>query len=144
MTFGLLCTAGQEKFKSLTPMYYRDCAAALVVYDLSKPDTLETAQYWTQELREKEDPHVIILVGNKSDMVDNLDEVSKAGQAYADEMGLKYFVASAKTGDNVREIFTHLVSKLPVQESVAPSNDVNVVNVASQRSNSQQQSDCPC
>ena len=39
-------TAGQEKFRSLTPMYYRECAAALVVYDLSKPETLETAEYW--------------------------------------------------------------------------------------------------
>ncbi len=37
-------TAGQEKFRSLTPMYYRECAAALVVYDLTKPETLETAQ----------------------------------------------------------------------------------------------------
>ncbi len=39
-------TAGQEKFRSLTPMYYRECAAALVVYDLGKPETLETAEYW--------------------------------------------------------------------------------------------------
>merc|ERR1712065_49422 len=42
-------TAGQEKFRSLTPMYYRECAAALVVFDLSIGETLESAEYWVRE-----------------------------------------------------------------------------------------------
>jgi GTPase SAR1 family protein len=45
--------------------YYRECAAALVVYDLSKPETLETAQYWVKELQEKEHPYCVLLIGNK-------------------------------------------------------------------------------
>lgn len=29
-------TAGQEKYKSLAPMYYRGAAAAIVVYDITR------------------------------------------------------------------------------------------------------------
>jgi Ras-related protein Rab-5C len=82
-------TAGQEKFRSLTPMYYRECAAALVVYDLGKPETLETAEYWIKELKEKENPYCILLVGNKSDTVSNLAEATGAGRALADQMKLR-------------------------------------------------------
>ncbi len=109
-------TAGQEKFRSLTPMYYRECAAALIVYDLSKPETLETAEYWIRELREKENPYCILLVGNKSDMVADLTEAAAAGRQLAETEKLAFFAASAKTGEGVSDIFAHLVSKLPIEE----------------------------
>ena len=37
-------TAGQEKYRSLTPMYYKGAAAALIVYDVSSPNSLEGAR----------------------------------------------------------------------------------------------------
>ena len=36
-------TAGQGKYRSLTPMYYKGAAAALIVYDVSSPNSLEGA-----------------------------------------------------------------------------------------------------
>lgn len=154
-------TAGQEKFRSLTPMYYRECAAALVVYDLGKPETLETAEYWIKELREKENPYCILLVGNKSDTVANLGEATAAGRALADQAKLQYFVASAKSGEGVNDvsffalvlflfsrmflqIFSHLVSKLPIEErgaaGVAKPQTVSVAPAAPKT----QSSDCGC
>merc|ERR1712065_66409 len=136
-------TAGQEKFRSLTPMYYRECAAALVVYDLTKEDTLETAEYWIKELREKESPYSIILVGNKSDMVKDLGAATEGGRALAEQLGLQYYTASAKTGDGVSDIFQHLVSKLPIEEKTA--RNASTVNVASSSApRSSQSSDCNC
>merc|ERR1712227_95611 len=46
-------TAGQERFASLAPMYYRGAAAAIVVYDITVAESLQVAQKWVRELRQK-------------------------------------------------------------------------------------------
>ena len=63
-------TAGSERFKTINRIYYRDATAALVVYDITKKNTLfGEAEHWIKDLRENAPPHVIIaLVGNKSDL----------------------------------------------------------------------------
>ena len=124
-------------------MYYRECAAALVVYDLTKGETLETAEYWVRELREKESPYAIILVGNKSDMVKDLGEAAEAGRAFAESAGLPFFAASAKNGNGINEIFNHLTSKLPIEERSAKAATVTVQSV--QRGSGAASSDsCNC
>ena len=34
-------TAGQEKYRSVAPIYYRDAAAAICVFDVTNKDSLE-------------------------------------------------------------------------------------------------------
>ena len=63
-------TAGQERFKTLNRIYYRDCAAAIVVYDITKRNSLFTeALHYIKELKDLAPPGTIIgLAGNKSDL----------------------------------------------------------------------------
>jgi GTPase SAR1 family protein len=64
-------TAGQERYRSLAPMYYRGAAAAVVVFDVTNRDTFEGAKSWVKELQRRGDPNVVIaLAGNKADMRD--------------------------------------------------------------------------
>ena len=125
-------------------MYYRECAAALVVYDLSKGDTLETAEYWVRELREKESPYAIILVGNKSDMVKDLGAACEAGRAFAEAQQLPFFEASAKTGAGVNEIFEHLVSRLPIEEKSSKPAAATVQPGQQRAGASSSGNDCAC
>ena len=49
--------------------YCRGAVGSLVVYDISKRDSFESAGRWLKELRDRADPNVVImLVGNKSDL----------------------------------------------------------------------------
>jgi len=69
--FEIWDTAGQERFHSLAPMYYRNAAAAVVVYDITKSASLEKAKAWVKELQRQANPNIVIaLVGNKLDLVD--------------------------------------------------------------------------
>lgn len=43
-------TAGQERYASLAPLYYRGASAAIVVYDVTSKDTFAKAKHWIQEL----------------------------------------------------------------------------------------------
>ncbi|RWW50584.1 hypothetical protein BHE74_00043142, partial [Ensete ventricosum] len=46
--FEIWDTAGQERYASLAPLYYRGAAVAVVVYDITSPDTFKKAQYWVK------------------------------------------------------------------------------------------------
>ena len=72
MRLNLWDTAGQEKFRSLTRMYYQDAAAAVIVYDSTFRESFDTAARWIQDLREhcSTEGLVIALAANKCDLYD--------------------------------------------------------------------------
>jgi small GTP-binding protein len=65
-------TGGQERFRSMANLYYRDANAAIITYDISNERTFESVNYWVEELKYKcdQDKLVLFLAGNKSDMED--------------------------------------------------------------------------
>ncbi|XP_059457937.1 ras-related protein RABF1-like [Corylus avellana] len=46
--FEIWDTAGQERYAALAPLYYRGAAVAVVVYDITSPDSFTKAQYWVK------------------------------------------------------------------------------------------------
>jgi Ras-related protein Rab-5C len=105
-------TAGQERYRSLVPRYSLGAAAIIIVFDLTDPDTFTSAKDWFAEAKEHHPSGVIwFLVGNKLDMPITVD-VAKA-QEFAALEGLKYTQTSAKTGENVNELFIQVAKLLP-------------------------------
>mmetsp|Transcript_34728 Transcript_34728/g.87317 ORF Transcript_34728/g.87317 Transcript_34728/m.87317 type:complete len:112 (-) Transcript_34728:598-933(-) len=45
-------TAGQERFRSMVPMYYRGASAALLVYDVTEPESFESIKDWAKGMFE--------------------------------------------------------------------------------------------
>ena len=105
-------TAGQEKFKSLAPMYYRGAAAAMVVYDIASSDSFECAKFWIRELMTNNREAMITLVGNKCDLEEQRRVSQEDAKKYADEGGLLHFEASAKDGTRVQAVFQEAARKL--------------------------------
>lgn len=48
MTLQIWDTAGQERFRSMAPMYYRNAKAAILVFDVQKPESFEKIKEWLQ------------------------------------------------------------------------------------------------
>ncbi|CAI4764532.1 CPI_1c_G0049460.mRNA.1.CDS.1 [Saccharomyces cerevisiae] len=117
--FEIWDTAGQERFASLAPMYYRNAQAALVVYDVTKPQSFIKARHWVKELHEQASKDIIIaLVGNKIDMLQEGGERKVAreeGEKLAEEKRLLFFETSAKTGENVNDVFLGIGEKIPLK-----------------------------
>lgn len=62
-------TAGQEKYHSLAPMYYRGAGAAIVVYDITKMHSFRTLKEWVNELQAQGPQDITIAIaGNKRDL----------------------------------------------------------------------------
>uniref|UniRef100_A0A8C6M6M3 RAB17, member RAS onco family n=1 Tax=Nothobranchius furzeri TaxID=105023 RepID=A0A8C6M6M3_NOTFU len=106
LRFEIWDTAGQEKYHSVTPLYYRGAHAALVVYDICKKETFVRAQVWLRELEKQYIPGstVVWLIGNKEDLSQNREVSLQEGQNLAQEKGLSFTETSALSGDRVNEL----------------------------------------
>ena len=103
-------TAGQEKFKSLIPMYIRDANIIIVVYDITNKDSFIHTEHWVNETKDlKRDDAIFVLVGNKIDLEDKRTVTSKEAENFANEKGFLFHEVSAKTGEEVQELFTSVI-----------------------------------
>ena len=99
-------TAGQEKFKSLIPMYIRDANIIIVVYDISNKDSFTHTEHWVNETKDlKREDAIFILVGNKIDLEDKRVVQTKEAEDFANEKGFIFHEVSAKTGAQIQELF---------------------------------------
>jgi GTPase SAR1 family protein len=57
-----------------------------------------------------------VLIANKCDRPDKVIE-SERGKALAEQHGLSFFETSAKTGQNVNEVFSH-IAKIIIREKI--------------------------
>lgn len=76
--------------------------AALLVYDITNRESFLSLSRWIAEARAHGNKDItLVLVGNKSDLAENREISVEEAQAFADQNGLLYVEASAKTGNNV-------------------------------------------
>ena len=111
-------TSGQDAFRDLVALYYRDSNAAILVFDYTNPDSLKNLNFWLKELEDRVDAQSIVLkiAGNKHDLyVQNSgkfppDEVKrKVADLGANSMDI--INTSAQTGENVYNLFEQVAEE---------------------------------
>jgi small GTP-binding protein len=75
-SISLFDTAGQEKFRAITLNYYKGADGILLIYDICSKDSFDTVEEWINSIKEaidssEESRYVIILIGNKLDLVED-------------------------------------------------------------------------
>ena len=108
-------TAGQEKFNALNAIYYQRAIGALIVYDVTLPETFEKIKMWVETLRDIVDKNIFfVIAGNKFDLT-NRDIIEKNDvqiNEYCKKEKCKYFYTSAKTGFSIEETFNTLINNV--------------------------------
>lgn len=117
-------TAGQERFrKSMVEHYYRNVHAVVFVYDVTKMASFENLKTWIQECNGHRVSASVprVLVGNKCDLVDQIQVPSNMALKFADAHNMLLFETSAKDpkeSQNVDSIFMCLACRLKAQKSL--------------------------
>ena len=99
-------TAGQESFRSITRFYYKNSVCAFIVYDITNRDSFLNIKSWLDDIQ-KQCPKTVllILVGNKIDLNDERQVSYDEGANFAQENNILFFETSAKSGENINELF---------------------------------------
>jgi len=108
--FEMWDTAGQERYRALAPMYYRNADAAVLVYDITDPESFSSLRSWYQELQKNVPNCIILLAGNKLDLDRAVPRESP--EEFAKEHQCPLLEVSSKTGERVEELFMTLGSAL--------------------------------
>eukprot|EP00921_Rhytidocystis_pertsovi_P016711 GHVQ01026332.1.p1 GENE.GHVQ01026332.1~~GHVQ01026332.1.p1 ORF type:complete len:225 (-),score=29.10 GHVQ01026332.1:363-1037(-) len=106
-------TGGQERFRAMAPLYYRDAAGAIIVYDCSHAPSFESVKFWTHELGQKGPPNCsVVVAANKCDLPDLqlIDRATIEEVCRPEEM--PHVQCSAKSGDNVGILFESLALRI--------------------------------
>ena len=103
-------TAGQERFRTITSAYYRGAMGILLVYDVGDANSFKNIRNWMKNIEQHASVNVVKgLVGNKCDIAEGERAVSQSqAQELADEYGIPFYETSAKTGENVDNVFRDL------------------------------------
>jgi Ras family protein A len=112
-------TAGQEDYDRLRPLSYPDTNVVLICFSVDSPDSLANIpEKWVPEVNHFCPNCPFVLVGCKKDLRNDPETIAKLkkanlqpvnterAQRIGEEIGaVQYIECSARTKDNVREVF---------------------------------------
>ena len=109
-TFQIWDTCGQEKYRSLNHIFYKDATIAILVYDIAQKKTYESiVDYWYDEVKQKAPEDILlVLCANKSDLIEEEQVEQQLAQKWANEHKVPFFPTSAKNLTGIKEMFIDL------------------------------------
>ena len=130
LKFQIWDTCGQEMYRSLVQGFYRNTSLGIIVYDINKKKTFEGLDIWLKDLRQNTEGDLpVFIVGNKSDLDRNV--TTEEAKDFSRNNKTEYFVeCSAKSGENVKEIFIEAAKYLytSYKKFMTQNNKIPTVN----------------
>ena len=106
-------TAGQDKYRTIAKNYFKGSHGILLLYDITKQSSFDNIREWVRDIKEEvNEKAILFLIGNKIDMEDQRKIPKEKGVELAEEFKIPFFEASAKSGENVDEVYKALYNKI--------------------------------
>ena len=106
-------TAGQETFRSMTRIYYKNSSCAFIVYDITEKESFNHVESWISECKKiAPETVLLVLIGNKSDLNESREVSYEEGLKFAEKNKMLFFETSAKNGVNIENIFKKSVENI--------------------------------
>ncbi|MFX0081591.1 MAG: GTP-binding protein [Candidatus Hodarchaeota archaeon] len=104
---------GQDHFRPLLKDYSLGAKGALLLFDLTRPSSLENIEQWVNICRGENPGIPIIFLGSKLDLRDSITVEDKFARSFPEKYGFfKYLKISSKTGVNVDLAFRLLAKEI--------------------------------
>ena len=112
--FDIWDTVGQEKYRSLTKIFYRDAKVIVFVYDITTEYSFnQLKEYWYQEtLNTTESTPLMAVVANKSDLYADQKVNNKDGKEFAEKINAIFQTTSAMSDTGINTLFENIGKKI--------------------------------
>ena len=112
-------TAGQERYRNITTHTYKEVRhgngvqlydGIALIFDLTDENSFNQINDWMDQIYNNTDKKLIslILIGNKSDLINERKIQKEKGEEMAENLHIKYFETSALTGEGINQAFEYL------------------------------------
>ncbi|OHS99230.1 Ras-related protein Rab-2B [Tritrichomonas foetus] len=123
--FHIWDTAGQEIYRSIVPLYFKYAVCAIIVFAFDDQKSFASLNSWLDMLRSNSETEIpVVIVGNKWDIEKKQVEITEA-KAWASSRGFQLFFTSAKTGEQVRNMFSFVAERFVANSIKSQVLDVN-------------------
>ena len=111
--FDIWDTAGQEKYRALAKIFYKDAKVILLVYDITSQKSFEELKnYWYEQIKLNADTDIIIgVVANKSDLYGSQAVQNDEAEKFAEKIKAIFQSTSAKSDQGITSLFDNIGQK---------------------------------
>ena len=108
--FDIWDTVGQEKYRSLAKIFYKDAKVIIFVYDVTTENSFQSLKnYWYDETKSNWDgTPILAVVGNKIDLYNEIKVNNNDGKAFAEEIGAIFQTTSAMSDSGISTLFENI------------------------------------
>ncbi|MFX1409811.1 MAG: GTP-binding protein [Promethearchaeota archaeon] len=113
LTLAIFDLGGLKSFAKVRRYYYQYSNIVLIVFDYSRIETFNEIKNWIEESRQfiKEDKIPFVIIGNKTDLVNNRDEIKNRALKLINDYKFTFYETSALTGEGIDEVFNNISLK---------------------------------
>ena len=111
--FDIWDTAGEERYRSLSKLFYKDSNAAILVYDITRKESFdELKNYWANQIKESSNSNIILVVdANKSDLSEKEEVDETEARIFAGELNAIFCATSARNSIGIDDLFLQIAKK---------------------------------
>jgi small GTP-binding protein len=113
LKFEIWDTAGQEQYRALNKLFYKDASICILVYDITNAHSFNALKdYWHQQLKDYGPKNIILgLVANKSDLYNEEEIPEENARNFAKEINAFFSYTSASKFTGIDELFHNIGCK---------------------------------
>ena len=128
ITFDIWDTAGQEKYRSLAKIFYKDAKAVILVYDITNKKSFEEMMsYWYKEVLDTNKNNMVYAVAaNKSDLYEQQKVSDEEGEQFAKSINAIFMPTSAKNDSGIQVLFENIGRKILGIENYNDNGNKNI------------------
>ena len=110
LKFDIWDTVGQEKYRSLAKIFYKDARVIVFVYDITTDYSFnELKNYWYEETKANSDgTPILAVVGNKVDLYKDQKVSNNDGKEFAEKIGAIFQTTSAQSDSGISTLFDNI------------------------------------
>jgi len=108
--FDIWDTVGQEKYRSLAKIFYKDAKVIIFVYDITTEFSFDGLKnYWYEETKANiEGNPILAVVANKIDLYNDIKVSNNDGKEFAEKIGAIFQTTSALSDSGISQLFENI------------------------------------